>query len=217
MDVRLRAMTTGRRMAYAAALALVLCAPRNAAACFDTHVTEVGPVRIVVSWHSESGGDLRCGKDGTPCATWAARLARLLPRGARLRINSGWEVTKRESKEVEIELCLPGKACRMTQSEHAEIADSFDDIAARLGTPPARRARIRRSWSPYFTLQAGAFSNPETAEALATRIDGETGGLGASVTQGHPGPTEASWVEEATLAGGRRIYRGMTGTFPGHA
>ena len=90
----------------ALAMALVLGAPRNATACFDEHVSQVGPVRITVN-AGESGGRLSCGVHATTCATWAARLARLLPRGARLEIRSGYEVTQSGRNDVEIRALSP--------------------------------------------------------------------------------------------------------------
>jgi hypothetical protein len=200
----------------ALAMALVLGAPRSADACFDEHVSQVGPVRITVN-AGESGGRLSCGAGATTCATWAARLARLLPGGARLEIRSGYDVTQTGDNDVEIELCLPRRRCRVTVSDTNEIGEIFDRIAVRLGTGRARRARIRRSDVGYFTLQAGAFARVEAAEALARRIDDETGGLGVDVMLAHPGPTHAAWVEEATLRGGGRVHRVMAGTFAGRA
>jgi len=210
MTNRLKVLTA------ALAMALVLGAPRSADACFDEHVSQVGPVRITVA-AGESGGRLSCGIGATTCATWAARLARLLPAGARLEIRSGYDVTKSGNNDVEIELCLPPRRCRLTVSDTDRIDEIFDKIAARVGTPPARRARIRRSDVAYFTLQAGAFARVEAAEALAQRIDDETGGLGVDVMLAHPGPTHAAWVEEAMLPGGGHVQRVMAGTFAGRA
>ena len=102
-------------------------------------------------------------------------------------------------------------------SDTDEIDEIFDEIAVRVGTRPARRARIRHSGVAYFTLQAGAFARIDAAQALAQRIDDETGGLGVDVMLAHPGPTHAAWVEEATLPGGGRVHRVMAGTFTGRA
>src|SRR5262245_48550631 len=121
---------TSRLSLWSAALAtaLLIGAPRTAAACWDEHVTEVGPVRIAVAYYSEGGALLDCRSERTPCSTWAVRLARLLLKGSRLEIRSGEEVTKREKSDVEIELCLPGKRCRLTETGRAEIAGVFDQI-----------------------------------------------------------------------------------------
>jgi len=200
----------------ALAVALVLGAPQSAGACFDEHVSQVGPVRITVV-AGESGGRLSCGIGATTCATWAARLARLLPGGTRLEIRSGYDVTKSGDNNVEIELCLPRRRCRVTVSDTNRIDEIFDKIAVRLGTGPARRARIRSRDVAYFTIQAGAFARVEAAEALARRIDDQTGGLGVDVMLAHPGPTHAAWVEEAPLRGGGRVHRVMAGTFAGRA
>ena len=127
----------------ALALALVLGAPRTGAACFDEEITRVGPVRIAVAFYSENSALLRCGQRGTPCATWAARLARLLPRGARLEVRSGWELTQKAGNDVEFELCLPRRKCRLIESEHGEIGGASEEDAAAFIRDEAKRGRAK--------------------------------------------------------------------------
>lgn len=209
-----------RRLAWAAPLAAVLLGPRTSAACFDEHVARVDAVCISIAVMSESS-PLAC---GISCATWAMRVGRLLPRGARLSVNAGWQssacrIERQPSvveHETDVELCLAGRGCTVWPTDERDVAGIFDDIAARLATPPARRARARRVTPSYFTLQVGSFASEAGAKALAWQINSSSA-IGADVSQGHPGANNSAWVETHSGPGGRTVYRVLAGSFPGYA
>ena len=139
-------------------------------------------------------------------------------------MNAGWESSacriERPSSvgehETEVELCLPGRGCTVWPTDAQDVARIFDDIAARLATPPARRARARRVTPPFFTLQVGSFAREERAQALAWQINSSSA-IGADVSQGHPGASNSAWVETHAGPGGRTVYRVFAGSFPGYS
>jgi hypothetical protein len=193
--------------------AILLGAQTPAAACYDEQVSEVGPVRI--STTDESSSRLDCSDGAAGCATWAARLAQILPHHARLRLRSGAMITR--NGRVEIELCLPRRPCITEDSAHGDIAKIFDELAVRLRVPASARRRARQLAPVAFTLQAGSFASEQSATALAFKIDEATGGVGAEITQGHPGWARSTWVDRRSLPDGRVVHRVFVGTFLGRA
>src|SRR5262245_49959950 len=132
-------------LAILAAL-LVTAAARESAACYDSDLTIVGPVRIEIT--QEEGSNLSCATDKVPCATWALRLARILPEGARLEIRSGFPITK--GNDTEIQLCLAGRPCTVRPTKREDVARIFDELAARFRIPAAQRARMLRLRPSYY-------------------------------------------------------------------
>jgi hypothetical protein len=191
--------------------AIVLGAQTPAGACYDEQVFQIGPVRI--STTDEASSRLDCSDNAAGCATWAARLARILPLHARLYLRSGAMIT--QNGRVEIELCLPRRPCITEDASHEDIAGIFDELAARLRVPASARRRARRLAPAAFTLQAASFTSEKSATALAFKIDEATGGLGAEITQGHPGWARSSWVDSRSLPDGRMVHRVFVGTFLG--